>query len=101
MVKFKITPERFATVCNIIEYLNAQNREQNTIIRIAPRFVVGEDGEYIVTANLDDDGDIASYDNLPAAFEKMAGITPKRLEKLIVEFAEAANAIVNPQSERG
>lgn len=101
MVKFKITPERFAEACNIIEYLNAQNKVKETIIRICPRFVVGEDGEYIVTANLDSDGDIESFDNLPAAFEKMAAITPKRLEKLVDEFAEAAQGIVNPTSAGG
>ena len=100
MVKFKITPERFAEACNIIEYLNTQNRIQETIIRIAPRFVLGVDGEYIVKVNYDEDGDIESLDNLQAAYAIMASINPKRLEKLIDEFAEAARAIVNPLSAR-
>ena len=101
MVKFLITPERFATACNVIEYLNAQNKIQETIIRIAPRFVLDTEGEYIVKINYDDDGDIESFDNLSAAFEKLAGITPKRLEKLVGEFAEAAKGIVNPPKEGG
>lgn len=101
MVKFLVTPERFATACNIIEYLNAQSKIKETIIRIAPRFVLGADGEYIVNVNLDADGDIESFDGLAAAFEKMAAITPKRLEKLVDEFAEAAKGIVNPPKEGG
>lgn len=96
MVKFKITSERFAEACNVIEYLNVTNKIKDTVIRILPRFVLGAEGEYIVRVNVDEDGDISSFDNMPAAFEKMAGITPKRLEKLIDEFAEAAKAIVNP-----
>lgn len=96
MIKFLITPERFAEACNVIEYLNASAKVRDTIVRIAPRFITNAEGEYLVTVNLDDDGDITSFDGLEEAFENMAAITPKRLEKLIVEFSEAAKGIVNP-----
>lgn len=96
MIKFKVTPDRFAEACNVIEYLNASAKARDTIIRIAPRFIVDEQGEYIVKVKLDGDGDIESFDGLDDAFAKMAAITPRRLEKLVSEFSEAARAIVNP-----
>ena len=101
MVKFKITPERFAEACNIVEYLNVTAKVKETCIRVAPRFVLNDEGEYIITVNLDEDGDITGYENTEAAFLKMAGITPKRLERLMDEFSEAAKAIVNPPKEGG
>ncbi len=101
MIKFLITPDRFAEACNVIEYLNASAKIRDTIIRIAPRFVVDTNGDYIVKVTLDDDGDIERYDGLEEAFGKMAAITPKRLEKLVDEFSEAARAIVNPPKGTG
>lgn len=101
MIKFKVTPDRFAEACNVIEYLNASAKIHDTIIRIAPRFIVNAEGEYLVTVRLDDDGDIAAFEGLDEAFAKMAAITPKRLERLIDEFSEAARAIVNPPKGGG
>lgn len=101
MVKFKITPERFAEAASIIDYLNASAKNYEAIIRLAPRFVLGDDGEYIVKVVLDEDGDITGFDNFAEALQKMAGVTPKRLEKLIDEFAAAAKNIVNPTNGAG
>jgi hypothetical protein len=101
VIKFKVTPARFAEACNVIEYQNASAKSRETIIRIAPRFVVDKDGEYIVKVTLDEDGDIEKFDGLDEAFMKMAAITPKRLEKLVDEFCEAAKGIVNPPSGTG
>ncbi len=101
MIKFKITPERFAEACNVIEYLNVSAKVKETVIRVAPRFILDDEGKYIMQVNLDEDGDITGYENADAAFLKMAGITPKRLERLVDEFAEAAKAIVNPPKEGG
>ena len=96
MIKFRVTPERFAEACNVIEYLNASAKIRETAVRILPRFVVDEQDEYIVKVTLDDDGDIQSFDGLDIAFTKLAAITPKRLEKLTDQLCEAARAIVNP-----
>jgi hypothetical protein len=101
VIKFLITPERFAEACNVIEYLNASAKNRDTIVRIAPRFILGDDGEYIVKVTHDEDGDIEAFDGTDEAFMKLAAITPKRLEKLVGEFSEAARAIVNPPNERG
>lgn len=101
MIKFKITPERFNEACNVIEYLNVTAKIKETVIRVAPRFIVDKAGEYIVQVTLDDDGDIVSYDNVQPAFALMMQITPRRLEKLIDEFAEAARNIVNPPNGGG
>ena len=103
MIKFKITPVRFAEACNILEYLTATSDAPNrqTLIRIAPRFILNGDGEYLVKVILDEDGDIKEFENMNEAFLKMSGVTPKRLEKLINEFTEAAKAIVNPQNGEG
>lgn len=98
MIKFLITPDRFAEACNVIEYLNASGNNLGTAIRIAPRFIVNAEGEYIIKPVLDDDGDIASYENSEEALMLLANITPKRLEKLSKELMEAAKAIVNPPS---
>lgn len=100
MIKFKVTPDRFAEACNVIEYLNASAKNKDTIIRIAPRFIVEKD-EYIVKVTHDEDGDIENYEGLDEALLKMLAITPKRLEKLIDEFSEAAKGIVNPPSGTG
>jgi hypothetical protein len=101
VIKFLVTPERFAEACNVIEYLNASAKIKETAVRILPRFVVDEQDEYIVKVTLDADGDIAQFDGLDAAFLKMASITPKRLEKLIDQLCEAAKGIVNPPSGTG
>lgn len=98
MIKFKITPTRFAEACNIIEYLNTLAGNMQTITRIAPRFIQNEAGEYIVKVNLDAEGDIESLENVGEATQKMLGASPKRLEKLRMEFMEAAKAIVDPPS---
>jgi hypothetical protein len=98
MVKFKITGARIAEACNVAEYLLLSAGNTEMVIRIAPRFVVDDNDEYIVKIILDEDGDIASYDGMSTAFERMAKVTPKRLEKMAKEFSEAVKNIVNPQS---
>lgn len=100
MVTFKITPDRIAEACNIMEYILLQNGNAPTIAKVCPRFVVGADGEYIVKVVLDNDGDIEKFENMSDAFLLMSGVTPKRLEKLTAEFTEAVRNIVNPTSAR-
>lgn len=99
MIKFKITPARFAEACNILDYLNASAGSVESVIRIAHRFVVDAEGEYIVKVVLDEDGDITTFENVEVALTEMTKVTPKRLEKLTKEFTEAAKAIVNPPKE--
>lgn len=101
MIKFKITPARFAEACSILDYLGASAGNIENNIRIAPRFVVNTEGEYIVKVTLDDDGDISALENVGDALMEMAKVTPKRLEKLSKELTEAAKAIVNPPNEGG
>ena len=101
MIKFLITPERFSEACSIIEYVNTLNGSEETIVRIAPRFIVDKDNKYLVEIVHDEDGDIVSYENLNTAFVEIGTVTPKRLEKLIDEFMEAAKAIVNPTNGKG
>lgn len=100
-IKFKITPDRFAEACNVIEYLTVSAGDRDVAMRIAPRFIVDEAGEYVVKVKLDADGDIESMENLGDALLTMTGVTPKRLEKLCNEFTEAAKAIVNPPNAGG
>ena len=97
MVKFKITHARIAEACSIWEYLSLLNKNLETVVRVAPRFILGEDGEYLVTPNLDDDGDIVSFDGLDAAVARMMSISASRSQKLVDDFAEAAKTIVDPQ----
>ena len=97
-IKFKITPERIAEACNITEYLLLSAGSKEAALRVAPRFGLNDNGEYIVKVNIDDDGDIQSFDELRAAFGKLASVTPKRMEKLAAEFTEAVKQIVNPQN---
>jgi len=95
-IKFKITPGRIAEACSITEYLLINNGHRETVIRVLPRFVLDDEGKYIVTVNVDSDGDITSYDGLAQSFSRMSNVTPKRLDKLAGEFAEAVKDIVNP-----
>ena len=99
MIKFKITPERFAESCSILEYLGTTAKNPETIIRVAPRFILDEKSEYVVVVNLDEDGDIKDFEHVGEALIMMSKVTPKRLEKLIEEFSEAAKAIVNPTKD--
>lgn len=97
MLKFKITPERFAEATNILEYLTLTgNGNRDLAYRIIPRFLLDENGEYVVTVKLDEDGDIQNFENYSAAMLKMTSVNPKRLERLKDELTEAAKAIVNP-----
>lgn len=97
MLKFKITPERFAEATNILEYLTLIGKGNHDLAyRIIPRFLLDENGEYMVSVKLDEDGDIQSFERYNEAMLKMTSVNPKRLEKLASELVEAANAIVNP-----
>jgi hypothetical protein len=98
VITFKITPSRFAEACNIIEYLAVSAGDRDTAMRIAPRFIIGPDGEYVVKIKLDADGDIEAMEKLGDALLTMTGVTPKRLEKLSYELMEAAKGVVNPTS---
>ena len=100
-IKFKISGARIAEACSVAEYLVLASGNKELVIRIAPRFVVDEAGEYVVKVNIDEDGDITSFDQMDKAFTLMSKVTPKRLEKLTGEFAEAVKQIVNPQSGAG
>ena len=101
MLKFKITPDRFAEASNILEYLSISNSKIDLAIRMMPRFLLDDSGEYVVKVILDADGDIERYDCLNEALMLMTAVTPKRLEKLAHELVEAAKAIVNPPSAGG
>jgi len=101
MVKVKITSKRFEEACNVYEYLAALSGDSSTVIRILPRFVTDDNGDYLVSIVHDDDGDIAEYQNIEAAVKKVFSLTPKRMEKLKLEFIEAAKNIVNPTSDGG
>lgn len=101
MVKFKITPSRFAEACNVYEYLACLSGDAGTTVKVMPRFVVDADGNYIIGVTHDDEGDIKEYTNVEAAVKAVFTITPKRLEKLKAEFMEAARNIVNPPSGAG
>ena len=100
VVKFKITPERFSTACSILQYMSVMARNESVIISVAPRFIVDENDEYIVKVKLDEDGDIEELEGVNEALAELAKVTPKRLENLMDEISEAANAIVNPTKEK-
>lgn len=101
MLKFKVTPERFTEVASILEYIAITQVNRDVALKLLPRFLLNDEGEYMVTVTLDDDGDITNMENINEAFMKMSAITPKRLEKLAQELAEAAKAIVNPPNAGG
>lgn len=101
MLKFKITPTRFAEACNALEYLAVTGDNKTVAIRLIHRFLLDDDGKYVVRVTLDDDGDITAFERANEAMLKMQALTPKRLEKLAGELMEAAKAIVNPPSEGG
>lgn len=101
MLKFKISSERFAEACNVLDYLAVSGGNRDAAIRVAPIFLLDESGEYIVKVILDADGDIFAYENKQEALLRMTALTPKRLEKLTHELMEAAKAIVNPPKDGG
>lgn len=100
MIKIKITSDRFAEATSVVEYLSLTAKNRNLAVRLIPRFVLDDNDEYIVKVNLDQDGDIQSFDNMAEALGKLTAVTPKRLEKLIDELMEAAVNVVNPTNGR-
>lgn len=101
MIKFKITPDRFAEACSTLEYLNVQGGSKKTALLCLPRFLLDESGEYAVKVTLDEDGD-PKFEGANEAFLKIVStINPKRLEKLETELCEAARVIVNPPKGTG
>jgi len=101
VVKFKITHARIAEACSIWEYLSLINRSLDTAVRVAPRFILGDDGEYLVTPKLDEDGDIVSFEGMEAALTRMMTISARRSQKLVDDFAEAARTVVDPPKPTG
>lgn len=96
MKYLKITGERAAEVCNILEYRLGLIGSFETVARILPRFAVNDSGEYIVTVKVNDDGEIEEYFGIEEALQKVSGITPNALKKLVPQFTEAFRDIVNP-----
>jgi hypothetical protein len=101
VIKFKITPDRVAVACGYIEWMNLTMKDRNTVLRVAPRFAVNKDGEYEMQIEYDEDGDLKQFTGYEDTLLAMAQVTPKRLEKLIDEFSEAARNVVNPQKGEG
>lgn len=101
MVRFKITTERLLEACNIWDYVGMSSGNLETCIRIAPRFVTDEAGEYICKVRHDEEGDISGFDDHAVALVECGKITPKRMIKLAKEMEAAAKAVVNPPSGGG
>ena len=101
MVRFKITSDRMLDALNIWDYIGLISGNLESCIRVAPRFLVDEKGEYVVAVELDEEGDIKSEKNLGKALAECGRITPRRMEKLAKEMEAAAQNIVNPQNGRG
>ena len=99
MVKFKITPERFAEACNALQYMGVMSKQEGVMIGALPRFVLDENGEYVAKVEVDEDGDILEVSDADI-MDAMTKISTKRLEKLMNELYEAANAIVNPTKQK-
>lgn len=84
-----------------MDFILMQAGNVETIVRVAPRFIINESGAYIVEVELDEDGDIKELRNITDAFVKFAAVTPKRLEKLVEQFMEASKTIVSPTNGAG
>lgn len=97
MVKFKISSERCADILSIMQYLALTGGSRDAARAALPLFVLDKDGEYIVKAVLDEDGDIIERDGLKEALLRLTAVTPKRSERLVDELMEAVKTIVDPQ----
>jgi hypothetical protein len=100
-VKFKFAAERLASVCTIPEYIGALNGNLASIVRILPKMVVNGNGNYVVVAKYDDDGDIIGYEHMERAQEMLNTMTPERLAKLSKDLAKALGEVVNPPKGGG
>lgn len=96
MIKLKVTPERMEEALSVLELIGVVGGNYATIVRVAPLFVLGEDGQYIAKVKTDADGDIEGYERYPEALGQISKIPAKRMKKLVAEFREAAQNIVNP-----
>lgn len=101
MIKFKITPERIQAVCSIPEYYGIMAKRQGSAMMIAPRLLVNEKGEYIMTAIYDEDGDVKEYQGLNEALQILANTPLVRLAAMMDELMKACIDIINPPSGGG
>jgi len=101
MIKFKISAERFADACTVTEYVGIVVGNLGQQMRVLPKMLIDEQGEYIVEIIHDSEGDIAELKNMDKANTIMNGISVKRFEKLCKELTEAAKNIVNPPKGGG
>lgn len=98
MIKFVISPERFAEACSLTEYVGILVGNIGSQMQALPKFLVDDKDKYVVEIVLDSEGDIAEVKNLAKANARMINISVPRFERLRKELTEAAKNIVNPQS---
>ena len=101
MVRFKFTTDRVLDALSIWDYVGVTSGNLETCIRVAPRFVVDDTGEYLVTVENDEDGDIKELKDQSKALAECGKVTPRRMAKLAKEMQEVVNNIVNPRKGRG
>ena len=101
MIKFVITPARFADACTVSEYIGVVVGNIGSQMRVLPKMIANDDGSYLVKITHDEDGDIASMEGLDEAMKRIEGISARRFEKLRGELTEAAKSIVNPPNGGG
>lgn len=98
MIKFVITPQRFADACSLLEYSGVLMGNIGYQMMALPKMLVDDKGEYVVKVTHDSEGDVEKVEGLAAANERMKNISIPRFEKLRRELTEAARNIVNPPS---
>jgi len=101
MIKFVISPERFADACTVTEYVGVVVGNLGSQMKVLPKMLVNDNGEYVIEIVHDSEGDIAELKNTKEANDMMENISVARFEKLRKELTEAAKNIVNPQKGGG
>lgn len=100
-MKFVISAERFADACTVTEYLGVVVGNIASQMKVLPKMLVDDNGNYIIEVILDSDGDVTETKNIEIANGMMEKISVRRFEKLRKELTEAARNIVNPPNGRG
>lgn len=95
MIKFKISAERIEQTASVNEYVGVLAGNLFYQMRLLPKMILNDNGEYVVKAQIDEDGD-PLLENMDKALAMMDKINVKRFDRLRKELTEAVRLIVNP-----
>ena len=96
--RFKFTASRIEEAATIPEYIGCLSGNLGSVLKLLPKMLIDDNGEYIVTVEQDQDGVITGYQNLDLASARMMDISAGKLKSLAKDLVTALGGVINPTS---